>query len=495
MKSKGNVLLVIVLASILLKLPYVNNPISDWHSWNQISTMATARYIVQEGVDAILHTRVDLFESFQDRSNATFAEFPLLSGLIAIGFAIVHAEPEWLARLICILFSALGSVYFFLLVAEETNEKTACIATALYLIAPMVWYFHRTVMTDVVMVNFVTAALYHFRYWARYQKYSSFLFAVFFTAFAALAKAYALYIGIAFLLLLLEYQGWRKLLRLSNFIFFIGSVAPIAIWIWHCSAGVSAGSSGSNLTASAELIGPISIWFSLDYWKTLASSVGDFTLLPIGSVFFLYTLLRCRKDLRKTRVAIYWLAAVLFYFLFVRQGNSEHDYYQMPFAAPVVFIAAIGWHRWFGWLKMRISPKHYAACVACLSILMILNAAKYTYSKARIDPSPVSLGEKLAEINMEKNHVLIVDPDRLQRNQALYYAKSHGWHIRHLPNREELQTYKNYGCSYLGINYKSDRLKDEQAIIAEYRPHLKKIWESYSIDRYRNRKTLLIYKL
>ena len=495
MNSKIGILLAIVLLSIGLKLPYINNPVSDWHSWNQISTLATARYIVRDGIYAVFHTKVDLFESFESGSSNTLAEFPLLSGLIAIGFIIADSEPEWLARLICILFSALGSVYFYLLVAEESNERVAHIATALYLIAPIVWYFHRTVMTDVVMVNFVTAALYHYRHWVCAQRYGSFFLSVFFTAFAALAKAYALYVGIAFLLLFIEYRGWKKLVCISNVVFLIGTVAPIAGWIWHCSTRITEGNVGANLTVSTELIGPVSIWFSSRYWRTIASSVGDFTLLPIGSLLFLYALLRCRNRLGESRTALYWLASVLFYFLLVREGNAEHDYYQMPFAAPVIWIAAIGWDQWFGWVKTKLSPKKYMGSIICISFLMVLNASKYVYTKSRIDPSPVSLGNKLSEINPTRNNVLIVDPDGLQRNQALYYAKSHGWHIRHLPTLKEMKAYGSRGSRYLGINFRSDRLKEKQPMIAKYDVNFRKIWESFSVDRYRNRKTLLIYEM
>ncbi len=45
----------VIFASVILKLPYLNNPISDWHSWNQISTMATtARYIAQDGLESVI---------------------------------------------------------------------------------------------------------------------------------------------------------------------------------------------------------------------------------------------------------------------------------------------------------------------------------------------------------------------------------------------------------------------------------------------------------
>lgn len=494
-KHQKHILLLIGLLAILLKLPYISNPVSDWQSWNQISTMANARYISQEGINAFLHPQVDLFESFEPDSNQSFAELPIISGIIAIGFEMTNAEPEWLARLICILFSVLGSIYFYLLVLEETDDKTAKIAIGFYLISPMNWYFHRTIMTDVIMVNFVIAGLYHFRFWVNNQKISALIFTIFYTAIAALSKAYALYIGIAYLMLLIEYQGWKKLFRISNILLLLGCVVPIATWILFCKAQITAGSTGRNLTAASELLGPISIWFEKSYWLSLLSTVGDYTLLTIGFLILIYTFLRHFKTLRKTRISLYWLSAVLFYFLFVRKGNMEHDYYQMPFAAPVIFITAIGFKKWFDWLRLKLTKPRYQFCMGIIWVLLVVIAGKYTYTKATLDMSPVVLGKKIKEFNLNKHFVLVIDPDRLQRNQAVYYSGSKGWHQKPMLSVEQIDQYKQNGVKYLGINFRTGRVKSFKDQFKRYDANFEKLWEGHSKDRYHRPKTLLIYKL
>ncbi len=494
-KNQKYTLLLIGILAILLKLPYIANPISDWHSWNQISTMANARYIAQEGVSAFFHPQVDVFESFETGSNQSFAELPIISGLIAIGFTITRSEPEWLARLICILFSVLGSIYFYLLVLEETNSATARIAIAFYLISPMVWYFHRTIMTDVIMVNFIIAGVYHFRFWVQQQSTSSLVFTIFYTALAALSKAYALYIGIVYLLLLIEYQGWKKLIRKSNVFLLLGTIVPIATWILYCNTQIAAGSAGRNLTAASELLGPISIWFNKKYWLSLLSSVGDFTLLTIGFLFFIYTFIRHFSELKKTKIAIYWLCSVMFYFLFVRQGNMVHDYYKMSFAAPVIFITAIGLREWLKWLHNKLPKIKYRICFIALWLILIMVAGKYTYTKASLDMSPVILGKKIKEYNRNNNYILVIDPDSLQRNQAVYYSGSKGWQNDQLPDLNTIEQYKKHGVEYLGINYLSQKLPSKKQQIIQYDLNYKKLWEGKSSDRYKHPKTLLIYKL
>jgi hypothetical protein len=494
-KHQKRILLLIGLLAILLKLPYISNPVSDWHSWNQISTMANARYIAKEGVSAFLHPQVDLFESFEIDSNQSFAELPIISGLIAIGFKITNAEPEWLARLICILFSVLGSIYFYLLVLEETNDSTAKIAIGFYLISPMVWYFHRTIMTDVIMVNFVVAGLYHFRFWVRQQKFSSLFFTIFYTAIAALSKAYALYIGIAYLMILIEYQGWKKLIKVSNVVLLLGTIGPIFSWIYYCQQQVASGSEGHNLMTSAGLLGPFSIWINKVYWLSLLASVGDFTLLVLGLLIFIYTFIRHFNKLLEVKIVLYWLVSVMFYFLFVRGGNMEHDYYQMPFAAPVIFIAAIGFKQWFDWLRQRLSPTHFRIFFTVLWLLLIVVAGKYTYTKASLDLSPVMLGKKIREFNQNSGYVLIIDPDYLQRNQAVYYSGSKGWHQRPILNLKQINEYKKHGTKYLGINFKTSKIQSLKPQLIQYDANFEKLWEGKSTDRYHRQKTLLIYKL
>ena len=488
------VLILIFLAAIVIKIPYITNPISDWHSWNQISTMAVAKHIAFDKPFALFPTKIDVFESFAPDSNITFAEFPVLPGIMAMAFGALGEVSEWPARLICIIFSAIGTVYFYRLAVEETDDLTGKIAIFIYIISPMVWYFHRTVMTDVVMVSFIIAGVYHFRWWLKAYKIRSLIFAIFFTAVAALAKAYALYIGIAYLLMLIEHEGWKKLFRPSNIFFAIGTLAPIILWLVYCQLQLDSGSSGKNLTVSNELIGPVSIWFKYEYWSSLLASVGDFTLTPINFLVFLYAWFNF-KLLKNHKILIYWLVAVMFYFLFIRQGNMEHDYYQMPFSAPVILITAIGWNNLIVKYKDRIPNRYLKFVGAIIVILLILNASKYTHTKAKLNMSPVDLGKKLAELNLNKDRVLIVNSDTLQRNQAVFYSTALGWHTRKLPNIEEINEYHQNGVRWIGLNLSQGEVASTADMRKNYDRNFSQVWVQKSTNRYQKIRTLIIYRL
>ena len=109
--------------------------------------------------------------------------------------------------------------------------------------------------------------------------------------------------------------------------------------------------------------------------------------------------------------------------------------------------------------------------------------------------SPVVLGIKMEELNHGRDYVLVIDPDSLQRNQAVYYAKSKGWHIRRLPELKTIQEYKAHGVRYMGINYKSNALQNAAPHLALYERNFEKAWQGSSTDRYKKPKTLFIFKL
>jgi hypothetical protein len=347
-------------------------------------------------------------------------------------------------------------------------------------------------MTDVVMVNLIIAGVYHFRKWLSFESYGHLFACTLFTACAALAKAYGLYIGVAYLLLILERWGWRRLFHPGHFILLIGACTPILGWIW-CGLGEASAATGRNLTGTTELLGPISIWWDTRYWLRLQSSIMDFTLLPLGNIGFIAGLVNYKR-LWSYRLAFHWMVAVIFYFLFVRQGNMAHDYYQMPFTAPVIFVAAIGWSALADALRNKVSSKQYRLIVGTIAVLCIINGAKYSYTKAKLDWSPVHLGEKIDALATTGEYAIIIDSDGLQRNQVLFYAKTHGWHFRSPPSLEAIEPYIKSGARWIALNMDENDYLQFKVLLEKYDDAFVKVWEDFSTNRYKKRKRLLVYR-
>lgn len=485
---------IIALLAVLLKLPFITNPISDWQSWNQVTTMANAKYIYQEGWDAFWNPKVDVFETPSIESNRAAAEMPLLPGVIALFYHLSGENSESAGRLAAILFSVIGTIYFYLLVLETTNSRIALLAVGMYLIAPMVWYFHRTVMTDVPMVAFVTAGLYHFRRWIETEAFKQILLSMLFTSLAALFKAYALYIGIAYLLMILDAWGWKKLLRPQHLLLVVVAWLPLILWMWHGAQTVQDGVTGNNLTSKTELLGPISLWWNPQYWIRLQITLTELILFRFGILGFFAAFFYWR-EVRKVRVLVFWLLSVLFYFLFVRDGNLVHDYYKMPLTEPVIFLAAIGWYHWVASWKHHLSAKKIKIILGVIIALSIADGAEFSRYKTNIDPSPVELGRKLFELNKGKKYVIIYDADGLQRNQALFYSGTQGWHFKQFLSLEKVEEYKANGAAFVGIILKKKELKSNADSLAEYDRKFERVWEHITSGRYDEEKHILIYRI
>ena len=98
-RAMHRVLLLLVALSALLKLYHLTAPALDWQSWNQITTLANARYIYEDGWRAFLVPRVDLFRSLSPNGDVMFGEVPVLHVLMAAGYWVIGGEAEWVGRL------------------------------------------------------------------------------------------------------------------------------------------------------------------------------------------------------------------------------------------------------------------------------------------------------------------------------------------------------------------------------------------------------------
>lgn len=89
--------------------------------------------------------------------------------------------------------------------------------------------------------------------------------------------------------------------------------------------------------------GSLTLLFKLSYWARFFTWVA---LKGVGVVLFGASLVRLVRVFRKgierdlDGMLSSWSAGVLVYWLLVRQGNYVHDYYTLPFAAPIALLGA-----------------------------------------------------------------------------------------------------------------------------------------------------------
>ncbi len=436
--------------SALLKLYHLTAPALDWQSWNQISTLATARYVYRDGLSAVWVPRVDLFVGLETDSNKTFAEFPLLHVLMALGYWVTGGEADWVGRAWNILFSLLGGVYLARLAKRDLTPFATVAAVALYALSPSDLYFHRTLKTDIPFCAFMVAGLYYFVAWLDERRARDAVLAGVAIALAALFKAYALYMGAAFAYLLIRRDGWRGVLRPWSLAIAAICAAPILAWVAYGLIYLPDTTGGRNLVTSSDLFGDPAILLRPAYYNQLLTLWFGFTLTPlVGLCGLLAIVLVLWRTLRRGRTTVAerpplawpeWLTAwwlgVLVYVVIVRGGNWQHDYYQIPILPPLAVTGAVGlewvWRRLGrapqpGGRPGALSPWRWA--IVGLLVLSAIDAGVEAKNKSVVEWDSYSAGRAVAAVRQSGEYTLYVEKGGLRHQQALHYTGGPGWRL------------------------------------------------------------------
>ena len=468
-------------ASTLLKMYHLTAPALDWHSWKQITTLAKARYIYRDGPISFFVPRVDLFTGLDVDSNKGFGEVPILHLLIASGYWLVGGEAEWVGRLWLIAFSVLGGVYLAALVRGRVPTLAAIAALAIYALSPMNTFYHRTFITDVPMGATMTMGMYHFVRWMEDGRPRDGVWCAVGTAFAALFKVYALFIGVAYVWVIVRRKGWPSLFRPGNLAIGAGSVLPIAAWLAYGylnfpdKPGV-----GRNLNASTELLGSWSHLWNPDYYAALWARMGDFTLTPFLGLAFLASAIAAvwgwSKRARAGRQVppasegwtrpwpdwlVGWWLGILVYFVIVREGNHEHEYYQMCLLTPLAIGAGLGVDSWWNWIgKSRNafrtggrSPWRWPQWVTIgLMVLSLTYALIESYGKYKLAMDSFYAGKAVAAERKDDEKTLVLELGGLRHQQILYYTGGRGWFLPlDLKSFSDLQPYYERGARFIAV--------------------------------------------
>ncbi len=532
--------------STLIKFYHLTAPALDWHSWKQITTLAKARYIYRDGLISFFVPRVDLFTGLDVDSNKAFAELPLLQLLMALVYRLIGGEAEWVGRVWGILFALVGGGYLAALARRHLAPLAGAIALAIYALSPLDTYFYRTLISDVPMTAFVVMGVFHFVRWLEDGRPRDAVLCAVGTALAALFKVYALFIGVAYVWLILRRAGWRALFRPAHLALAAGSLLPITAWLAYGylyfpdKPGV-----GRNLTASTELLGSWRILLDPGYYGALWARMGDFGLTPFLGLLFLASAAGALRgafasgapgaaptespssasgsaaSARWTRPwpdwLVGWWLGVLVYLVVVRQGNREHDYYQMCLLPPLALGAGLGFQSWWTWIgrkDRRAGPAGRAPRAAWaawgwlkwmtlgLAIVSLTYAELQAYHKYKLALDSYVAGRVIAAVRQDDEKTLLLETGGLRHQQLLYYTGGRGWFLPpDVRSFDELRPYVERGARYLAVSMLKSEWEQDPYPLPQLRAltaagHLAEIARSSEqTDRYDRPRTWAAYRI
>ena len=469
--SAPQIVFILLAASAVIKLYHFTMPALDWHSWKQIYTLASARYIYLDGASAFWIPRQDLLQSLDPESNRTFLEFPLIHLLMAMGYWAIGGEAEWVGRLWSILFSLLGGVYLARLARRDLTPSAGVIAVGIFALSPMNVYYQHMPVTDVPFLAFMIVGLFYFVRWLEGGRLPDALRAGCSIGLAALFKPYALYMGATFLYLLARRKGWRGIVTPQTLAIGILSVVPAALWVlwgWFKLPQET----GLNPVADGDLLGSWRILARPEYYSRLFAWWGDLSLTPFFTLFAAVGIgvaVRRRLTGRTAEPALKWpdwLTAwwlgILVYVVFVRQGNWTHDYYAMSVLAPLSVTSALGtdwlWKRYRGrgrWVQWT--------AVAVVSVSIVYSVFVVLVRKSTIEWDSYNAGKAVAAVRKPGELTVFFEAGGLRYHQSLYYTGGKGWLLpAKMGAFSDLKPYTDRGARFFLISMLESDWKEKQ---------------------------------
>ncbi|MBD3333993.1 MAG: phospholipid carrier-dependent glycosyltransferase [Candidatus Eisenbacteria bacterium] len=460
----GWALAAVVLLAVLVRLPYLNQPLVDEQNWRQTDTAAMARNFYEEDM-RILYPRVDWRGT---TPGYVESEFPLYPYLVALVYRAAGGVDEAWGRAVSLLASVLTVVFLYALGARLFNPAAGLWAGLLYAILPLSVFYGRAFMVEALMILFSVAGIHLFAVWLDTRRPAAFAGAALAVALALLVKIPTLYLGLPLLYLAYRTHGRGLLRRWELYLFAALVLAPAALWYAHAHTLFQE----TRLTFGIwnrfgySKFGPLAMRLDPQFYGVLAERIFGIVLTPVGGVLLLAGLLWPPVRAGGWTVHV-WVLAIVIYFFVAAEGNRALEYYQLPLVPPAALLggrvlAEIQWRR----LIARTTAGRFLPAPAAMALLVLLiGFLSFTYVRPSYTGhyyypyfrGGFEIGRRIADKTPPESLLLAVDVDenvsapfRAQNPALLYYAHRKGWQIT--PDEatpETIAAYADSGAAYL----------------------------------------------
>ncbi|MBI2465094.1 glycosyltransferase family 39 protein [Candidatus Shapirobacteria bacterium] len=344
----------VLLFGLLLRLYKVNEPIADWHSHRQTDTVAVTQIFANHGFDFLHPQYFDISSTQSGKENPQgyrMVEAPIYNSLSLWLSNLTGINVTLASRLISIILSLGSGLLIFLIVHRFTSQYLAALfSLALFMFLPFNVFYSRVTLPEPTAVFFMLLSLYLFS--------DHLLFSGVALAISLLVKPYTGIILFPTLLTIIlthksKYFTHKHLLNLV--IFSLIALIPFALWRgwisqfpegipssnWLLNNGVTttfpAWFHGYNLSFLNKLIAFRPHWWQWLFQERLSILIlGNFGVIPI------FLGLAYQKKFSQP-IALSLVAGILLYFIFIAQGNIQHDYYQTLIIPSLAILGGIGY--------------------------------------------------------------------------------------------------------------------------------------------------------
>ncbi len=494
-------------------------PTSYLHSWNQISTLATARAIAEGSSpwwkprDVV--TRLSWLPKEGEASDnkrresissgdafTAYEEFPLYHLIVAaIASSTLPPGLETAAHRWSTLMFVLACLGFARLVRDTQEEPIA--EFVFFTSFPLVYYGQAT-MSDMSMLCCV---VWFFTLRARATKNRAYdLLSCCLLAVGGLFKSYAIVFSLVFLFELLpckqdsDDDRAEGSLRRSVWALLLFTISCLPVLCWHYFASLQ---SGHQETVSHSLDTKLGALLNGELYSTIFKMLFRYLgYLPGACLLLLIALallyrsglllkaveqsyaarlrLAWRKDCRWLS---HWLLCGTLYLLATSDKLLHHDYYFLLIAPPMIVLASRSLLLLEGYCSERWGQKAGATLLILFALSNFAVSAKSVWKAQKSNPD-VDVCAKLVRENTPKSSLVGMLTDVSRYNSLAYYSKRNGITIEH--DAVPLKRYTQVGMQYLTINLPPDEARHYETWMRGQEPNIMMI-ESRELKDFKER--------
>ena len=406
-------LIAIAVVAVTVRLIAINQPYIDNWSWRQSDVAAIARNFYEHG----FHFAYPQIDWAGDAPGYVGTEFPILPFFAALSYKLwgVH---ESIGRLQAVIFFAVSLPFFFLLVRDIFGGVAATWALVFYGFAPLSVVSSRAFMPDIPSLSLAVIGLYFFVRWIDRDETKLLVVAAIAISLSVLIKLPTALIGLPLLFLAWEKWRWNFLRQSALWLFAVVALLPSAIWYWHAHEVAETFYPHHFFGAGGIQIENFS-WYAKIARQIVTSTLTP--LLFVAAVIGSFAAWR-----RKHAGLLYgWLAAMIFFIIFVGYGN-RHQWYQLPLVPIAAAFGGAGCA--FFASKFSYTPR----TLIVLSILFVgsfgLLSFKYAHPvyRSRSSAELRDLGLELKRTTPEGSLIIAADNGD---PTVFYYGERRGWHV------------------------------------------------------------------
>ena len=412
-------------------------PIEVEHNWRMTTVTMVARNFYEID-NNIFYPRLDFAGQL---SGITGMEFPLLNYLIYL-FSELFTYTHWYGRLINLVVSSIGVWYFFKLIREQFNERTAFYAS--FLLLSSLWFaYSRKAMPDTFATSLAIIGIYN---GLKYLSSHNFVRLIKYVLFALLGMLSKLPVVFLFFYFLIPFFSGRLFTR-QKILFALGNlfvVVPVGWWyfywapylteqfgFWHFFMGKSF-LVGLKELSEAPLLTLKNLFFT--------------PLKISGLVLFIVSIVWLSVKQYWKPLVVYSLGLFAFFWVVCAKSGwtfYHHNYYCLTYVP--VFVVP---------LAVFLDHLKYKKIVTLLLTAALVEGITSQMHEFRVKDDRrfvLELNESLSEIGVKKDELIAFNSGPYPT--PMYFAERKGWvcSSSELYSPVIVQTMRNYGCKYIVV--------------------------------------------